>query len=212
MTRREDFCRFARVLHAAGRLSDGQLLTEPGSRDRPVAFDGFWRDAQGIGDFIDGEAAEVTKLHDLCLTCREPSQPFEGFVERFPAIALAGIDQGHGFVERDAALILAATFFAVAAAGVFHEHLAHQVRGDADKPRAIVPVIASLGGEPQVDLVDKGRGLEGMTSAFLPQVVMCQAPQLRVHDRQVFVGVWHLSIMLEVHSERYGDKRPRASR
>lgn len=171
----------------------GQFAAEPCAGDGPVAFDGFWRDSQRVGHFVDGQAAEITELDDLGLTCGEPGQPFERLVEGRPPVTLRGIDQRHGFVERNAALVFPAAFFAVAAARVFDQHLAHQVRGDADESGAIVPVVASLRGEPQIDLVDKRRRLKGMACALLPQVVVRKTPKLRVHDRQEFVGVGHLS-------------------
>lgn len=191
MTRSETFRRFSKVLQGVG-----ELAPEPGAGDGPVTLDGFWRDAQRHGDFVDRQAAEITELHDLGLAGREPRQPFERLVERLPAIAFGGIDQGDGFgfgfIKGDAALILAASFFPAAAAGVFNEHLPHQVRSDAHEPGPVFPVVAPARGEPQIDLVDKRCRLKGMAGAFLPQVVMRKASQLGVHHRQEFVGVRHL--------------------
>lgn len=148
---------------------------------------------QGVGDFIDRQAAEITELDDPGLPLRQPRQPFERLVECFPAIAFGGVDEGDGFgfVQGDATLILAAALFPAASARVFDEHLAHQVRGHADKPGSVVPVIASLRGQPEIDLVDKRRRLKSMAGAFLTQIVTREPPQFGVDDGQELVGLGH---------------------
>ena len=69
------------------------------------------------------------------------------------------------------------------------EDAAHHLRGHAEEVRAVLPAHLRLVDEPEVRLVDEGRGLEGVADALAPQVAGGEPPQLRVDERQqVFEG------------------------
>jgi hypothetical protein len=57
------------------------MPAQPGSCESPVRFDDCIRDLQRDGDLADRHAAEVAKLHDLCLSRMRPGQPLEGLVQ-----------------------------------------------------------------------------------------------------------------------------------
>jgi hypothetical protein len=67
-------------------------------------------------------------------------------------------------------------------AGVIHEDATHDVRGDTEEMRAILPILASLVNELQVRLVDQRRGLKRVIRTLLPHIPRRHATQLDIDD------------------------------
>jgi hypothetical protein len=157
-----------------------QLAAKPRPGGGPIAFDRLFRKIEQGRHFLDGEPAEIPQLHDLRLARAERGQRIEGRVERIPPVGMRRVDDCHRLVEGDAALILAAAFFAPPAARVFHQDLPHQMGGDADKPGPVVPGGRLLREQPKIGLVDERGRLQRMPWPFAAQAGVRQPPQLVV--------------------------------
>ena len=68
-----------------------------------------------------------------------------------------------------------------------HEDAAHQARRHGEEVRAVLPAHAVQVHQPQVRLVDEGRGLQRVACAFLAHVPLRQAVQLLPHERDQLV-------------------------
>ena len=78
----------------------------------------------------------------------------------------------------------AASLLIVSGSSEIHQHAAHQASGHREEVRAILPLDATDINQPDVDLVDEGRGLEDVVRTLARHVPFCDAPQLVVHERE----------------------------
>ena len=69
-------------------------------------------------------------------------------------------------------------------AGVLHQNLPHQPRGDGNEVRSILQLDVRRSGEPHPRLVHERRGLQRVIPALLRHLPGGDAPQLVVHQRQ----------------------------
>ena len=75
------------------------------------------------------------------------------------------------------------------AAGLFDEDAAHGLGRGGEEVAAAVPVLGLLRvHQPQVGLVDQGRGLERLAGLLLGQLLRRQLAQLVVDQRQQLLG------------------------
>jgi hypothetical protein len=68
------------------------------------------------------------------------------------------------------------------AARVVHQHSPQLLGCNGEKMSPIFPVDRAGAAEPQVHLVHKSRGLQGVFSAFAPHLTGCDSMQLAVHE------------------------------
>ena len=68
-------------------------------------------------------------------------------------------------------------------AGVLHQDLPHEPRGNSKKVRAVLPLRRTLAGQAQIGLVHQCRTLQSMIAAFLTQVVPGKPAQLVIDER-----------------------------
>ena len=75
------------------------------------------------------------------------------------------------------------------AASIFNENAAHGLGGSREEVTAAVPVlVCTTAYQPQISLVNEGRGIQRLTRLFLGQFARRQAPQFVVHERQQLLG------------------------
>ena len=73
------------------------------------------------------------------------------------------------------------------APGVIDQDPAHDLRRHAEKVRPILPIDLPLVDEPEVHLVDQGRGLQGVVGPLAPKLARRHATELRVDQRQQLI-------------------------
>jgi hypothetical protein len=74
------------------------------------------------------------------------------------------------------------------------EYPAHQVGGEAEEVRTVLPPHAVLVDELQVRLVNEGRGGKGVVSVLAAEMPSGDAPQLGVHCFQQAVACFLLPV------------------
>ena len=67
------------------------------------------------------------------------------------------------------------------------EYASHQLRGDAEEVRAILPLHVSLVHQPNVSLVNQRRRLQRVTRLFASQVARSLSTEFVVDDRHQLV-------------------------
>ena len=117
-----------------------------------------------------------------------------------------GAQVGDIHVERHDLLVAAALLIA-ALPRVVHEDEAHQLRGDRQEVRAVLPLHPALVSQAQVGLVDQGRRLDGVVRALAGQAAACQPFQLGMHERND--GVERLPIAAAPGAQKVGDRSAR---
>ena len=93
---------------------------------------------------------------------------------------------GGGFVERNLQRP-AATFGVMMAARVVNQDAPHQLRRDAEKMSAVLPLHVLLIYQPQVGFIDQRRGLQSVAGAFAAHVTAGELSQLGVDQRQQLI-------------------------
>ena len=78
---------------------------------------------------------------------------------------------------------LSAAFDGAVFAGVVYQNAAHQLRGDAEKLGAVLPIGARLVYEFEIGFIDECGGLQGMATAFAAQVSGGDALQFGINQR-----------------------------
>src|SRR5215471_4586961 len=59
----------------------GDLSSQPGFRQRPIAHDRAWRDLENFGCLINAESTKVTQLNQMALSLIYDCQAFERVIE-----------------------------------------------------------------------------------------------------------------------------------
>ena len=162
--------------------SRSELSPEPRAGDAPIALYSFRRNAQDLRRFLDCQAADITKLHDFRLTGIELRETIQGAIEVLPETQV-GVNMGHVVLQRNAHMF-AAALHTITAACVLDEDFTHDVRGDANELRTILPRRVALRNQSQIDLMDQRGGLESVTGTFMREIVVRQATELRVDQRE----------------------------
>src|SRR5215207_6612199 len=158
------------------------LPRQPCLRRAPVALDRDDRDAQHLGRLGGREPAEVAELDDARLARVELRQPHERLVQRDQLGRTLLADDGH---LRERHLHgPAAALGAVTVARVVEQDASHDLRGDGEEVRAVLPVHALLVDEPEVRLVDERRRLERVPRVLAPHEVARDAVQLSLDERE----------------------------
>jgi hypothetical protein len=160
------------------------LEVKPGPRLTPVAEDRARGDFQDRGGFFDAQPAKIAQLDDLALPRVEFRQRRERIVERD--------DFGRPTLTSPPAWLSETCTappprFSHWRARVIHQHPAHHPRRQRKEMIPVLPVHLLLAGQPQVSLVDQGRGLERMVGAFPLKLMMRRTAQLLINQRQQLI-------------------------
>src|SRR6202522_71692 len=65
---------------------------------------------------------------------------------------------------------------------VIHQNAAHDPRSDREKMSPVLPLRLVLGAQAEIGFVNQRGGLQGMSLAFAPQMVVRQTAQLLIDD------------------------------
>ena len=95
----------------------------------------------------------------------------------------SGLAEGSSTLSMASLMDGAAALAGIAAARVFHQDLAHEVRRDAEEMGAIFPLRRRIAGESHERFVDEGRALQGVAGAFAAKITMRQAAHFVVDQR-----------------------------
>ena len=85
-----------------------------------------------------------------------------------------------GFVQRD--VLNAASTFEVVPSRSLHENATHQLRGDGEEVRSILPLHPLVVDQADVGLVDQRGGLEAVVGSLAPHVPVGEPAEFGVHD------------------------------
>jgi hypothetical protein len=164
------------VLHA---------LIQPRSGNPPLALHRPGGDAQDVGGLLDGETAEESELDDASLLRVESLQVGESPVKR-DGVDVDRLGGRETFDERDPSLG-ASALGPHSAPRVVDENPSHQLRGDGEEVRPVLPLHAALIDELQIRLVHQRRRLERMVGSLARKVPFGQRLQLPVDHRHHLV-------------------------
>jgi hypothetical protein len=151
---------------------------EPRFGDSPFALHRPGRNAQDVGGLLDGETAEESQLDDAALLRVESLQGGEGFVQR-DGIDVNRLGRRKALDERDPSHC-ASTFGSFPPPRVVDEDPPHQLRGDREEMRPVLPLHVTLIDQLQIRLVHKRRGLQRVVRALAPEVPPGQRLQFGV--------------------------------
>ena len=107
----------------------------------------------------------------------------------------------------DVALELAAALLRAALAGVVHDDLAHRDGRDGEEVLPVLPVELAAIEQPQVGLVDEGRGVERHVAGARREAAMRHGVQLDVDERQQ--GLDRAALAAAQIAQDLGDVVPR---
>src|SRR5580692_83801 len=171
------FCHFS----GSKRKLLAKFAAEPTLCETPVTVNGFFRDLQDIGDFLDSQAAEEPQFDDLALASVDEGEPFESVVD--------GDEVGagsHGYtqllVELERCDTTAALLGLMGTRPV-HENMTHDLGAHSKEVTAVLPVAWPPLHEPKVGLVNECCRLQGVAGAFVRHVPLCNAMEFVVHER-----------------------------
>src|SRR5262249_40257671 len=174
-----------------------KLAVEPGAGVHPVALGRSGGDPQGLGGVAQGEAAEVAELDQPRFERIFALELPQGFVEREQVVRLILLrfgEQAAG-VELDAPE-LAAPLVTLLAPRLLDEDPPHGLRGRSEEVAAAVPWLGLIHvHEPDVGLMDQGRGLECLAGLFLGELLGRQLAQLVIDQRQKLLGGVRIALL-----------------
>ena len=154
----------------------------------PVALDSGGRHTQHFRNLLGGQAAKKTQFDNVALLFIQSGEVIKGVVQgnHIGALHLGQNERG---IEIDFAI--GSTFGGAMTARVVHQNLPHQARGHRQKMGTIFGVKGPLVEQPQIDLMDQSRALQGMARTLASEMPPRDVAQLFVDQRnQRFKGLW----------------------
>ena len=133
-----------------------------------MAIGGSDGDSEGLGGFLDRQPGEVAQFDHFALPPARSAANRSRLRPGPAGLSSAGARILEQAVEVDA-LQFAAVPYAVLAAGVFDENPPHRLGRRGKEVAAAVPVLRLrfASNQPQIRLVDQGRGLERLARLLL---------------------------------------------
>jgi hypothetical protein len=159
-----------------------KLSVEPSFGDTPIAFDGFWGDAQHRSRLVHGQAAKETQFDDLTLSRVQFSEAMQSGVH-LKQLGRLFRRKNKAFVKRND-WPPTATLFSQVSAGVIDQNVPHDLGGNREEVRTILPTRRGLLHQSQVGFVDECGGLQSMVHSFAPHVSCSHLPKFAVNQ-------WH---------------------
>lgn len=170
----------------AGRRSAGiEFAIEKHAGQGPVALDRAGSDAECSRQLLDGEAAEVAELDDLCLARTFFAKLFQGSIKEEDLIEAVGGDSE--VIVHFNAIKAAGAAFGVMLARVIDEDASHNVRGETDEMATILEIDV-VADEAHVGLINKSGCLKSVIGAFAAHVCGGNAMQLGVDEGKQIAG------------------------
>ncbi len=130
------------------------------------------------------QAGEEAQLDDACLLGIERRQPLKRTIDRKHVLGprrIVSLFQCH--VDRDPRRGVAA-LGRVACTGVIHQDAAHELRGESEEVRAILPGRPPLIHKAEVELVNESGRNERVIDTFASQLAGRNPPQFTVNHGQ----------------------------
>ncbi len=147
-----------------------QFAAEPSSRQFPIAFHSRVPDAQNLGRLFYRESPKEAQFDDPALLRIHNSQFIQGIMHgQKIRIRLSG--NTIRIRQREAVAVGAAALGCVALAGMVDQNAAHQLGGNTQELRAVLPSRLPLVHQPQIGFVDQCGGLQRMPRVLPPQIV-----------------------------------------
>ncbi len=156
-----------------------QLTQQPGLGEIPIAPDGARRDLQNRDDFLIRQSAEITQLDHLGLTrCQAGRTRLEHRRER----ESSGRRSAERMADSSRFTLsgMPPRFWGPARASGVDENAPHHLRRDRKKLGARLPFDIGHVHQTQVDFVDEGGGLEGISRDFVLHVAAGHETQFRI--------------------------------
>ncbi len=132
---------------------------------------------KNLGGFLYAQTAEETKLDDASFAFIEPGKRIERVVQANQL--LIALDDRDIVSERDPA-VLSGALFGSPGSRCIHEDPAHDLGGDREEVRAILPANTLRFNEAQEGLIDERGGLKCVMAALAHEIVLCAPVQLGV--------------------------------
>lgn len=147
-----------------------QFLVQPGPSVRPKHVRRAWRDAKHFRRLVPRQPDEETQLHQFGRLGVLLGQLIEDFVHFENLVARFG-PKNDRLVEVDA-FAIAASFDAFSPPRAVDEDAAHRLGGRREEMAAVLPNARLVAfQQPQVNLVNEGRGLKGVAWLLLGEAL-----------------------------------------
>ena len=149
----------------------GHFSIQPCSGHGPVALDRTRGELHHLCRFLDRQPAKIPEFDNATLLRVQRLEPRQRLVkdERVSGINGGRRRRGIGVVDRDLCDASTALEPSVVA-GVVHDDAPHQLCGDAEEVRAILPVNRPLPNELEIGLVHERRGLQRVIAPLAREV------------------------------------------
>src|SRR5262249_23269706 len=143
-----------------------QLVEKPGSGEGPVAVGGPGGDAQDAGGLFQLQPREEAELDQLGTKGVLPRQFLQGLIDGREVVR--GLFDGEVDLVQAEPAPIAAPLQAALVAGAVQQDASHGFRDGGKEMPAAVPALNLLrADQPDVSLVDQGRGVERLPRLFL---------------------------------------------
>jgi len=103
-----------------------------------LSYRSGYRNADGFGRFLDGQAAEVAQLEDSCFALVSCGQRLQSIIERHYTFRV-GVGVFQCFIQLQRRLAAASLNRSAGASVVYHD-LSHQPGGDSEEMGAALPI------------------------------------------------------------------------
>ena len=148
----------------------------------PVPRYGVRRDLQNLGNLFHAEPAKEPQFNHAAAALVQLAEFGERIVQ-FNQFDGALCGNRESFIERQR---LASSSAPLRSPGPRHvdQNPSHELSGNSEKLRAILPSHVLLPEKPKVGFMDQSGGLERMACGFTPHIVTRHAPQFGVDQRR----------------------------
>jgi hypothetical protein len=157
---------------------------QPRPGKRPVSVGRGPRHAKRVGRFFDRQAREIMQLDKLCGVGIFDSQLSQRFVYRQQLVWR--IDSSGLSVGQFDPLKPTAMSDSALAPGIFDEDAPHRLGSGGKEVASIGELLIAK--QSQIDLVNQGRGVEGLARLFMSHFRLCESAKLIVDQRQQLIG------------------------
>ena len=178
---------WAEALDAIGLICLAQLRVEPSSGERPAAVGRPQGYPQNRGRLLQGQTGETAEFQQLGRLWILAGEPVEGFVEGKHLFSRV-IDGNFKPIHVNS-LSVATTFESSLVASPVNQNPSHGLGRGGKQMSPVLPLLDLLDvDQPQVDLMDQGRSLEGLAGLFMGQFLGGQPAEFVIDKREKLLG------------------------
>src|SRR5262245_45608946 len=164
-----------------------QLPEQPGPAEGPEPVGSATADPQGIGRLLVRQAGEITQVHESGRDRIMTLKPGQSLVQGNEIVRLAA--RRLEFLREIDTNAATAVLLGLLAARLIDQDATHGLRRGTEKMAAAVPLLRLLtADQPQIRLMNQGRGLKCLTGFLGGQFSGGQLPKLGVDEREQPVG------------------------